>query len=275
MGFDFASLNRAAQAFRAEMWSSACEDALYECGIAERRFGPLQANVIKDLPDAPVLNTILGAGEPTAVKGGYLEEAVEWADSFQVDYQVLVEHERPETSGAERWLNQHGFEQGHGLVRYARDASVPPDLAGVRGVRIWELGNLGEESLGGETMVFDAAPALGMPVSASSLLFELPERKHWRCYTAELEDEIVAFGSMLVRDGVAALGLDGTVERARGRGCNLALVRQRLVAAYEMGCETVFAGVPTYGKSIPAPARNLVRAGFVPAHRSVYWQRPR
>lgn len=275
MGFDVATLNRAAQAFRAEMWSSACEDALYECGIAERRFGPLQANVIEDLPDAPALNTILGAGEQAAVKSGYLEEAVEWADSFHVDYQVLVEHERPETAGAELWLNQHGFEQGHGLVRYARNATSLPDLAGVRGVKIWELGNRGEEGIGGETMIFDAAPTLGMPASASSMLFELPERKHWRCYTAELEDEIVAYGSMLVRDRVAALGLDGTVEHALGRGCNLALVRQRLVAAYEMGCETVFAGVPVYGNVIPARARNLIRAGLVPAHRSVYWQRPR
>jgi hypothetical protein len=262
--------------FRAEMWSGACEDALYECGIAERRFGPLQANIIEDLPDAPALNTVLGAGEAGAVGDGHLAAAVEWADAFAVDFQVLVGHQRPETAAAEAWLNRHGFEQGHSLVRYARNARSLPDLAGNRGIKIWELGDRGEESVGGETMIFDAGPALGLPASASSMLFELPGRKHWRCYTAELDGEgVVGYGSMLLRDGIAALGLDGTVECARGRGCNLALVRQRLLAAYEAGCETVFAGIPVYGEEIPVRARNLVRAGFVPAHRSVYWQRPR
>jgi hypothetical protein len=276
LGFDAATLDRAAREFRADMWGSAPVDALYECGIAERRFGPVQANVIEVLPDAPTLNTILGAAEPRAVKDGHLAEALEWADAFHVDYRVMVGHDRPETDAAEVLLGSLGFEQGQRHVRYVRNATIPPDLSGVPGIKVWEIGEPGDEGIAGETMVLTAAPALGMPASASSMLFELPALDRWRCYTAELEEEIVSFGSMLIDDGVAVIGLEGTVEEARARGCNQALLRARILAAYEAGCETIFAGVPAYAGVAAGPGtRNLIRAGFVPAHRSVNWQRPR
>ncbi|HEV7769695.1 MAG TPA: hypothetical protein VGO66_03435 [Solirubrobacterales bacterium] len=272
MGYNAGMLERAAQEFRADMWGGACEDAVYECGIAERRFGPVQANVIESLPEAPALNVVLGAAESGAVADGHLAAATEWADSFHVDYRVQVGRDRPESATAEDWLNRHGFEQGPALVRYVRHASMP-DLPGVPGVKVWEIS---ENEAGGETMVFDAAPALGMPAPASSLLFDLPYQERWRIYTAELEDSIVAFGSMMIHDGVAVLGLEATVEGFRRRGCNQALLRQRLIDAYEAGCETVFAGVPAYGsENISASARNLIRAGFVAAHESMNWQRPR
>lgn len=274
MGCDAAMLERTAREFRADMWGTACEDALYECGIAERRFGSVQANVIEVLPDTPALNTVLGAAEPGEVENGHLAEAVDWADSFHVDYRVLVGQDRPGTAAAEAWLDQHGFEQGHAMIRYVRKASMP-ELPGIRGVKVWEIGEE-EEGAAGETMVFDAAPALGMPAEASSLLFALPFQERWRTYTAELDGEIVSFGSMLIDDGVAALGLDATVEPARGRGCNQALLRARLIDACEAGCETVFAGIPSYGdEGVTIAARNLLRAGFVPAHRGIHWQRPR
>lgn len=276
MGFDAATFDQAAQVFRADMWSSAPLDALEECGIAERRFGPVQANVIEALPDAPTLNAILGGAEPGAVAEGHLAEAIEWADRFDVDYSVLIGHGRPETAAAEGLLNRRGFEQGQGLVRYARQATSSPNLPGVQGVKVWEIGEPGEEGIAGETMTLTAAPALGMPSEASILLFDLPARDNWRCYTVELKDEIVSFGSMLIRDGVAALGLEGTVESARRRGCNQALLRRRIIDAHEAGCEAIFVGLPTYGdEGVDGRARNLIRAGFVPAHRSVNWQRPR
>jgi hypothetical protein len=276
MGFDAATLDRAAQTFRADMWSSAPDDALCECGIAERRFGPVQANVIEELTDQPAFNTVLGAAEPGAVSEGHLEDAIAWVEEFGVDYRVLVGQARPETTAAETLLERQGFEQGEGLARYARDAAVPPSLPGVPGVAVWELGEPGQESIAGETMTLTVATALDLPPAASILLFELPSHERWRCYTAELDGRIASFGSMLVCDGVALLGLEGTVKEARGRGCNQAVLRERILAAQEAGCETIFAGVPTYGgETVQDSASNLVRAGFVPAHRSINWQRPR
>jgi hypothetical protein len=231
----------------------------------------VQVTLIESLPDFPILNSVLGAAEPGAVKGGHLEAAIEWADSFDVDYRISVARDRPGMAAAEVCLNRHGFEQGRGLVKYVRDAS-PPSLAGTPQVRVWEIG---EEEADGETMVFDVAPALGLPSRASSLLFALPVQEHWRSFTAELEGRIVSFGSMLLDGGVVEVGLDATVEDARRRGCNQSLLRERILAAIEAGCHTIFAeAAECEPEGAGAATRNLVRAGFVPAYRSMNWQRP-
>lgn len=272
MEYDTAALECTSRTFRSDMWQTVCEDAAEECGISEAWFGPVQVTTFESLPDAPVLNAVLGAAEPGAVENGHLEAAIERADSLFVDYRVPVARHRPGMAAAEDWLNRHGFEQGWCTRRYVRDAT-PPHSPGVPGVRIWEIG---EDESDGETMVFDAAPALGLPSQAGSLLFALPTQERWRTYTAELDGRIVSFGSMLLYDGVAEFGLDATLESARGRGCNQALLRERLLAATEAGCHTVFAENDEDGSPGRATAaRNLIRSGFLPASVSVNWRRPR
>lgn len=271
MVYDAATLERTAKTFRSDMWGTVCDDAVVECGIAEACFGPVQVTVFEALPDDPSLNLILGAAEPGAVAKGHLADAIAWADEFDVSYRVAVARDRPGTAAAEDHLNRQGFEQGRGVWKYVRDASWP-DLPGNPAITVWEIA----EEAAGETMVFDAAPALGLPPKAATLLFALPIHERWRTYTAELEDRIVSFGSMLIDGGIAHVGLDATVEAARGRGCNQVLLRRRILAAAEAGCQTIFAELDegeTEGLAIAG--RNLLRAGFVPAYRSMHWQRPR
>jgi GNAT superfamily N-acetyltransferase len=275
MGIDAAMLDQTAQTFRADMWSNAPVDAIDECGIAERRFGPVQSNVIEELADTPSYNTILGAARRDAVARGHLEEAIEWADAWGVDYQIQVGQDSPETAAAEALLNKRGFEQGQGLIRYARNATVPPNLPGIPGLSVWEIGAPGEEAIAGETMALTTAPALGIPSAVGSMMFDLPAQERWRCYTVELEEDLVSFGSMLIRDGVAALGLEGTAAPYRRRGCNLALLRHRILDAAEAGCEVLFADVPSHRRDGAKAAANLIRFGFAPTHRSINWQRPR
>jgi hypothetical protein len=270
--FDPAVLEGVAQCFRGDMWEAVCEDAVIESGIQERWFGPVQVTVIEALPYSPLFNNVLGAAEPGAVRGGHLKAALEWADSFDVDYRVAVARERPGTLAAEELLNWHGFEQGRGLVKYVRDAS-PPDLPGVPGMKVWDItGN----QHGPETMIFDAAEALGLPGDAADLICALPLiEDRWRTFTVELEGEIVSFGSMLLHDGVAQLGLDATVAKARGRGANQALLRERILVAAAEGAHTLVAELDEQEPSAAAAARNLLRAGFVPAYRSMNWRRAR
>jgi hypothetical protein len=272
MGYDTATLERAAMAFRADMWQTACEDAVLECEIQEACFGPVQATAVGVLPDAPEVNTVLGAAEPGAVEGGHLAAAIEWMDELDVDYRVPVARGRPGMGPAENLLNREGFEQGRGLRRYVRDAS-PPEGPGDPAIKVWEIG---QEEAHGETMVFDVAPAIGLPSKASSLLFALPVLENWRSYTVEYEGEIVSFGSMLLHEGVAQVGLDATFERARGRGCNRVLLRERILVAIEAGCHTILAELEeSEREGIAVAERNLLRSGFVPAPPSMNWQRPR
>lgn len=272
MKYDTATLELTVKTCRADMWRTVCEDAIIECGIEEECFGPIQATVFEALPDAPNLNLVLGAAEPGAVEDGHLAAAIAWMDRFGVDYRVPVARGRPGMAAAEDHLNRNGFEQGCGLLKYVRDAS-PPSRSGDPAIKVWEIG---QEEAHGETMSLDAADALGLPSPAGSLLFSLPIQEHWRTYTVELEDKIVSFGSMLLNDGIGWLGLDATIEEARGRGCHQVLLRERILAAAAADCNTIFSELEEDGSEGTATAgRNLLRAGFVPAYRSVNWQRPR
>lgn len=260
------------QTFRHDMWGNVCTDAIIECGIEERWFGPVQATVFELYPNAPMLNSIRGAAEPGAVREGHLWAAIEWADSFDVDYGVPVARGRPGAELAEELLNWKGFEQGMSLTKFARDVrslNMPEDPAGIT---VWELG-CQEES--GETMTV-AADALELPGVSGTLLFALPVQRRWRCYTAELEDKVVGFGSMLIDGGIAEFGIDATFEEARERGCNRALLRRRLLDAARAGCHTVFAEIGEWGAAELDEARaHLVHMGFEEAHRSQVWRRPR
>jgi len=271
MEYDPALLEGVWKRLRHDMWRTAAPDAVAELGIEERCFGPVQVTAVTAAPDCPILNQVRGAAEPGAVAEGHLAAAIEWADGLGIDYRVAVASRRPGTAVAEDWLNRRGFEQGRRLVKYVRDVSWPL-LPGVPGVTVWEIGE--DEDMAGETMFFDAAPALGLPSAGGILLFSLPAQENWRTYTAELEGQVVSFGSMLIHEGVAALVLDATVEEFRGRGCNQALMRARLLAAAEAGCDTVIAELPEE-EGFVAAVRNLLRAGFIPAYHSVNWQRPR
>jgi len=272
MVYDAATLERTAKTLRSDMWGTVCEDAVMECGIAEACFGPVQVTVFEALPEVPSLNLILGAAEPGAVEDGHLARAIAWADEFDVCYRIPVARGRPGSTVAEDQLNRLGFEQGRGARKYVRDASLP-GLSGNPAITVWDIGG---EDAAGETMVMAAAPAMGIPEQAAMLLFELPFHEHWRTFTAELEGEIVSFGSMLIDGPVARIGLEGTVEYARGRGCNQVLLRKRILAAIEAGCHTIFTELDegeSEGHAIAG--RNLLRAGFVPGYRSMSWQRPR
>jgi hypothetical protein len=273
MRYDAALLERVAQRFRYDMWKSVTPDAVTESDVVVENFGPVQATAFGDLPEATSLNQIQGAAEPGAVEGGCLTEAVEWMKGHEVDYRVPVAEGRPGAEDAEVWLSQRGYELGGGWIKFVREAG-PPDLPATPDVKIFELG---QDEADGEGLSSIVAEVLDLPLTAGTLFFSLPQEENWRCYTAALipEGELVATGSMLIHEGVAQLGPGTTLEHGRGRGCNTALLRRRLLDAVEAGCHTVFVelGEREPGQ-ISAAHRNLHRAGFEQAYASRNWQRP-
>jgi hypothetical protein len=273
MGYDSAALERVAQRFRYEMWKSVVADAVTEVGIEVQRFGPVQATAFGKKPLVASLNQIQGAAEPGAVENGHLADAVEWMRSREVDYRVPVAERRPGSAEAEAWLSGHGYERGSSWVKLVCDVapSGPPEDVDVA---VFELG---EEEADGEGLSCIVREGLGLPIMVETLVFALPMMDNWRCYTAvpSPEDRVVAAGAMLIDDGVAQLGLDATLERDRGRGCNKALLRRRLRDAAAAGCRTVFAELGECdADGLAAAAHNLTSAGFVEAYRSRSWKRP-
>ena len=81
-------------------------------------------------------------------------------------------------------------------------------------------------------------------------------------YLAYLDGVAVGCGSMIPESGVGWIGGATTVPAYRRRGVQGALVRRRMTAAYESGCDlAVITAVPS-GDS----ARNVARLGFTLAY---------
>jgi GNAT superfamily N-acetyltransferase len=263
--FDAGALESVAQLFRREIWRTPPPDAIAECGIEVQSFGPLQATVFAELGELETANLITGAAEPGAVADGHLADAIEWAGSRGVDYCVAVAEGRPGSGEAEDWLNRSCYEQDGSRMTFVRDVD-PSDLPEMPGIEILELRE-GE----GEGMSGIAAEGLGLPEWAGTLFFDLPSRSRWRCYVALLDGELAACGAMMVEDGIAELGVDATRPPARGRGCQLSLLRHRIEVARELGCKTLFAEVGCNVGSVAITRSNLLHAAFEEGFRSRVW----
>lgn len=264
--YDPRALDMVERAFWRDSWESVPADVATEHGIELADFGPVQATIVADLPELGMLNLVLGTAEPGAAADGHLAAALEWAAGRGVSPYVPVTSGAPDAVAAEAWLAANGFDLAYAWMKFVRDAHRPRFTA-PEDVEVVEL--VGEDEAPFGTI---AALGFGLPAWASSLFAHLPGREGWRCYVARLDGEPQACAAMSIHDGIAEFGIAATLETARGRGCQLALLHRRIVDAAEAGCHTLF--VET-GERIPgrpaASYRNILRAGFEEAYLRPNW----
>ena len=268
--YDPAALDRAERHFWREIWESVPEDAAREHGLELRTFGQVQASVVTDLAGVGMLNLVLGAAEDAERGGEGLGAAVEWTAERGVAPYVPVTSGLPGAPAAEAWLQGNGFERGYAWMKFVRDPH-PPRFPEPEGVEVVELARPDEEPFG--TI---AAVGFGLPAWGASFFAHLPGRPGWRCYAARVDGEAQACAAMLIGDGIAEFGIAATLESARGRGCQTALLHRRIRDAGEAGCHTLF--VET-GERVPdrpaASYRNILKAGFEEAYLRPNWRRKR
>ncbi|MBK5220875.1 MAG: hypothetical protein JJE35_14020, partial [Thermoleophilia bacterium] len=154
--FDSSELDRVERRFWGEIWESTPADAAREHGVELRRFGPVQASVVTDLPGVGMMNLVLGATEPGALEEGHLAAACEWVRSRGVDSYVPVSPGLPGSEAVEDWLRENGFSPAYAWMKFVRDPHPPrfraPD------VEVVELAAADEEPFG---MI--AATGFGLP----------------------------------------------------------------------------------------------------------------
>jgi GNAT superfamily N-acetyltransferase len=262
------ALDTSERHFWGEIWRSVPADIAKEKGVELRDFGPVRASIVRDLPELGMMNLVLGASEPGAAVDGHLAAATEWAGSHGVKYYVPVTPGLPGADAAERWLGANGFSTGYAWMKFVRDPH-PPRFKAPK-VEVVKLTDPEQEPFG---MI--AATGFGLPVWASAFFADLPGRDGWHCYAAGVDGEAQACAAMHVHRGIAEFGLAATLEPARGRGCQLALLHRRILDAIEAGCHTLF--VET-GERVPdrpsASYRNILKAGFEEAYLRPNWRRP-
>ena len=264
--YDPAALDRAERRFWRDVWESVPAEVAERRGIELRDFGPVQATLVADLPQVGMLNMLLGATEDPA--GEHLGAAAEWAAELGVAPYVPVTPGLPGAEAVEAWLRERGFAPAYGWMKFVRDVH-PPRFPAPDGVEVVELGAPDEEPFG--TI---AAVGFGLPAWGADFFAHLPGKEGWRCYVAKVGGEACGCAAMLVEGDLAEFGVAATLESARGRGCQTALLHRRILDAAEAGCRTLF--VET-GERVPdrpsASYRNILQAGFEEAYLRPNWQR--
>jgi GNAT superfamily N-acetyltransferase len=265
--YDAGALDRGERLFWRDIWDSMPAERAAEHGVELRDFGPVQATAADALARTGMMNLVLGATEPGAVERGHLAAATEWMSARGVAPYVPVTPGLPTSAAAESWLGANGFHRGYAWMKFVRDAHPPrfsaPEL------EVVEVDDGAAQPFG---MI--AATGFGLPAWAAAFFADLPGREGWRCYVALVDDEAQACAAMRIDGDVAEFGLAATLEPARGRGCQLALLRRRILDAAAAGCRTLF--VET-GERLPdrpaASYRNILRAGFEEAYLRPNWAR--
>lgn len=263
--FYSARLDRVERRFWREIWGSLPATAAAEHGVELREFGPVQASVVKSLPDAQLPNLVLGATEPGALDGD-LGAALDWVEASGARCHVPVAPGTERTDAAESWLRERGYEPGYAWMKFVRGVHAPRFRAPAA-VAVIELAAGAREPFG---MI--AATGFGLPAWTAGFFADLPSRPNWRCYVARVEGEPAACAAMLVDGEVAEFGIAATLESARGRGCQLALLHRRIADAAAAGCRTLFVETGARLPGRPATSyRNILRAGFEEAYLRPNW----
>lgn len=268
VAYDSEALDRVERRFWRDVWESVPADVARERGVELRDFGPIQAVIAADLLEVGMLNMLLGAAEDPGAE--HLEGAAAWAAERGVAPYVPLTPGLPGSQSAGEWLRSQGYEPAYAWMKFVRGPH-PPRFEAPKGVEVVELSAPDQEPFGSI-----AAAGFGLPVWAAEFFAHLPGRDGWRCYVARVDGEAQACGAMLIDGGIAEFGIGATLEGARGRGCQTALLHRRISDAAEAGCRTLF--VET-GERVPdrpsASYRNILRAGFEEAYLRPNWQRPR
>lgn len=269
VAYDTSALDVCERHFWNDVWDSVPAELAREKGVERRDFGPVRASIARELPRVGMMNLVLGATEPGAIEDGHLEAAIEWAASRGVNYYVPVTPGLPESEAAEAWLESNGLAQGYAWMKFVRGAHPPRFKAPE--VEVVELTDPEQAPFG---MV--VATGFELPAWASAFFADLPGRRGWRCYGVRIDGEVQACAAMHVDGGLAEFGPAATLEPARGRGCQLALLHRRIVDAIEAGCGTFWVETGERLPDKPSTSyRNILRAGFEEAYLRPNWRRAR
>jgi GNAT superfamily N-acetyltransferase len=264
--YDRVSLDRVERRFWHDIWDSVPMEVAKEHGIARRSFGPIQATIVRDLGQVGMMNLLLGADEDP--EGAHLEAAAAWAEERGATPYVPLTPDLPGSAGAEEWLRRSGFTAPHGWMKFVRDPH-PPRFPEPGGIEVVEVTAPDQEPFG--TI---AALGFGMPAWGAEFFAHLPGREGWRCYVARIDGKAQGCGAMVIEDGVAEFGIGATLEPARGRGCQTALLRRRIGDAATAGCHTLLVETGERRPDRPAASyRNILKAGFDEAYLRPNWQR--
>ena len=227
-------------------------------GVVVRHWQRFSATLVRhDVYYYPHFNAIRG------VSGGdesTLDEALAWFRANQRACSVSVSP-FDSTEGLLHHMAGRGLQQSRFMtVLYGvpkRTRSLPVAEVTVQALRAAELD------------VFLTLWQAGAADTNRELLKPIGEAEFadWRCYVAFVGSQPAAIASLYLRDGIGVMASAATLPHFRGRGCQTALLNQRLADAAAAGCELVLSQADPGSQS----QRNLERVGLRTAYTQAIW----
>lgn len=254
-----------------DLWRVPVFDAIEDCEIEMRSYGPILGFVIAQEPRESQFNLLLGAARPGVVESGLLSEALDWTESLGVDCRIPIRPDLGEPDAAEALLAGRGYRHAGTSALFIR-GGMPLDFPMPPGIEVEEL----SDETGGLTDFHLPQDKHGFSV-ADNFLAGLPVHRDWRCYLAIEDGAAIASATTMLHYEAAQLAFAATGELARGRGAHMALLHRRIDDALTVGADQLFA---ITDESLDFPidfstgARNLVRAGFRLAGTRAVWRPP-
>lgn len=164
------------------------------------------------------------------------------------------------------WLETRGFRRHNAWVKLHRESERVPEIP-TTGLRIEEIGperafEFGKIVQSGFSMTDVAGEWTALTVG----------RMGWRHYLALDGETAVAAAAMYMKGAWAWFGFAATLEVARGRGAQTALIARRITDAHSAGVRWLSIETAEDTPERDAPSfRNVVRQGFRVAYLRPNW----
>jgi hypothetical protein len=242
-----------------DFFAAAPPDVVRAFALAALDLGDAAAFSIGAHPKMLLFNRVLG------LEGHEVLPDIErWFASRRCTFAISV---RPgaELEGA---LVERGYRRGSALMKFRRSVERPP--APQTSLRIEQIR---EERAGEYGRVVDAVFELGSPLER--WFAALCSRAGWACFGAFDGDRLVGTGMTHVAGTYGWLGAAGTLEGARGRGAQSALLAARIGVASDAGALVLATETVSRVDGEEGPSfRNVVRVGFQEAYVQQWWVPP-
>ncbi|HKE05918.1 MAG TPA: hypothetical protein VKE91_17845, partial [Blastocatellia bacterium] len=129
------------------------------------------------------------------------------------------------------------------------------------------LAREGEEELWAKTAARGWSGETGFSDLLTGLFYISAKRSVSLSFVAEVNEQAIATGSLLIHEGVALLAGASTIPEGRKQGAQLSLLEIRLRHAAEKGCDIAMMGAAPGSAS----QRNAERQGFRIAYTRIKW----
>ncbi|HEX2622818.1 MAG TPA: GNAT family N-acetyltransferase [Phototrophicaceae bacterium] len=230
-------------------------------GAEIRQWGAAVALLVRDNRH-PVFNRVMGMSDETV---DVLDEIIDWyrANQRECRFDITPGHvsEKLLAALAKRGFYQSGFQNALYASAQFDNAYVPPQDIIVRRIPPGDKDLMADVYATGFNLAAKLQPAMKDSLKA---LFASPAA---RFYGAHINDKLVATGVLFISDSVGYLASGATLPNYRNKGCQGALIQQRITDAALDQCDLV-AAQTSFASS---GQRNLEKAGLRVAYTKTIW----